>query len=322
MVCFGHETYPCIEDVFYSGVGSFCENPGGSSPPFSQLRGLQQKYAWSSGTGEFSNPPSPKGGADAGAFIWSVTHSRMRPGDPQQHSSRISASPLHCRTTPPITQSGYSVVDFGPTSNHGCYGPSPSTAVPTPHFLCPDGSISVYRAPSPPAPSTYPNNLIYHDSSSLGQSLPAVLDNVYVVPLRDLCELVDINFITNVHFFKCFFDDCGSWIPDGRDSFEPHLAKNHGILLRGDPVDIIHCGWRGCRSHIKRGNFPRHLRKHLEDKWGCSQCGQNFSRSDSVSNHSQTKAKCSGARPVRLVSPRAYRAEVRGDEVVLRRAVG
>ncbi|KIM60899.1 hypothetical protein SCLCIDRAFT_923913 [Scleroderma citrinum Foug A] len=51
------------------GVGSFCENPGGSSPPFSQLRGLQQKYAWSSGTGEFSNPPSPKGGADAGTFI-------------------------------------------------------------------------------------------------------------------------------------------------------------------------------------------------------------------------------------------------------------
>ena len=320
-------TYPYIEDDVYSGVGSFCENLGGLSSSSSQPRGLQQTYAWSSSLGGLSNPPSPKWGTDAGAFIFSVANSRMCPGDLQQHCSQTPSAwpPLLRTTTPPITHSGYGVVDFGSTFNYGCYGPSPSTTIPTPLPLFPDVSISVYRAPSSPAPPSYPNNVIYHDRSFLGESknrLPAVLDNVYVVPLRDFCELVDISFITNVHFFNCFFDDCGSWVPDTRNSFELHLAKNHGILLRGDPASIICCGWQGCRRHIKRGNFPRHLRKHLEYKWGCSQCGQQFSRPDSVSDHSQKKAKCSGARPVSLVSPRAYKAEVLGDEVMLRRAVG
>ena len=148
----------------------------------------------------------------------------------------------------------------------------------------------------------------------------AVLHDVYTVPLADLSELMDIRFITKVDFFQCFFDNCGKWVPDSKDSLERHLAENHGIVLRGDQTSIIRCGWSGCRSPIKRGNFPRHLRKHLEDKWGCSLCGQSFSRSDSIPNHSRTKVKCSGARPVKLVSPRAYRAEVRGSEAVLRRA--
>ncbi|KAL4079065.1 hypothetical protein J3A83DRAFT_1017781 [Scleroderma citrinum] len=307
-------------------VASSCEDMGASFLS-SRLRGLQPQhtYTWKPDPARFSNSPSSKWGADSRALIWSVADSPMCPSDSQQ-SCMTEAYTWPLQATMPDTHAGYNGVDFGRILNPACSRLSPSTTVHTPPVIFSDGSMSAHSVSYPPVSSVHVftgNDVICrgHSFPESNNQLPTFLDDTYIVPLQDLCDLVDMRFISKTHFFKCSFDDCVKWVSDDRDTLEHHLATHHGILLRGDSSLMVHCQWRGCGTQIKRGNFPRHLRKHLEDRWGCSLCGQDFSRRDSISNHAHLKAECSGAQPIRLISRKAYRAEVRGNEVVLRRAL-
>ncbi|KAI6041597.1 hypothetical protein EDC04DRAFT_1221477 [Pisolithus marmoratus] len=124
------------------------------------------------------------------------------------------------------------------------------------------------------------------------------------------------------YFYLCSFDTCQEWISDDRELMVDHLADIHRIYLRGDPDSSIECRWKGCTSAMKKGNFLRHVLTHLEVRWECSVCKKSRTRSDSVVAHIKLSKKCVGGTPTKLVSPKAYRRQMFGDEVAMTKVLG
>lgn len=74
----------------------------------------------------------------------------------------------------------------------------------------------------------------------------------------------------------------------GRD-FSVHLRDSHGVI--GTPASQHKCCWNGCRERdLNRDSLIRHLReRHLQWRWPCSYCRQDFTRKSTLIDH---RARC------------------------------
>lgn len=71
-----------------------------------------------------------------------------------------------------------------------------------------------------------------------------------------------------------------------------HQRKKHGV--RGPDWMGLDCVWLTngdhiCGEYIRKGGYKRHISVHLGLRVDCEQCGDSFSRNDTLNNHIKKK---------------------------------
>ncbi|KAH0833173.1 hypothetical protein J3R83DRAFT_12201, partial [Lanmaoa asiatica] len=73
----------------------------------------------------------------------------------------------------------------------------------------------------------------------------------------------------------------------GRD-FPEHLRTNHGII--GPEKALLRCYWVDCFAEMKKESLTRHVQeRHLELRYQCPNCPEQFTRSYTMHNHISRK---------------------------------
>jgi hypothetical protein len=104
-----------------------------------------------------------------------------------------------------------------------------------------------------------------------------------------LCQAPPAN-LPQYHFYLCCWITgqvvCSSLV-QGLE-FSEHLRSRHGV---GGPDKALHmCCWNGCFAEMKKESLIRHVNeKHLEIKYGCSDCPEQFTRDYTLRNHMSKK---------------------------------
>lgn len=86
---------------------------------------------------------------------------------------------------------------------------------------------------------------------------------------------------------------CGKWIEGGSKEVWIHVRTAHG--LKGHYSGWCHCRWSGCLEKLRVSSLQRHLAKHLDIRWRCSNCDMIFARCDYVRRHIKLSKECHGA---------------------------
>lgn len=75
---------------------------------------------------------------------------------------------------------------------------------------------------------------------------------------------------------------CGLSVPGSE--FPDHLRSHHGVT--GSEKTPVMCCWDGCFMEMNRESLVRHVNeRHLELKYACPNCFEQFTRPYTMHNH-------------------------------------
>ncbi|KAH7883387.1 hypothetical protein F5I97DRAFT_236309 [Phlebopus sp. FC_14] len=163
-------------------------------------------------------------------------------------------------------------VDFLSTTRTSSEGhqsyPSDTVALgPRPHYYMQQGESTS----QPSVPST--------SGASNGSLLPGGLQ-------AELAEYAERHYSGQPCFYRCLIDrdgeTCNTWIVGDRPYISKHLRSCHPSHPGNGYAT---CRWDGCPTVMKKDNLPRHIVTHLNIKWKCPHCREEFSRDDAVHRH-------------------------------------
>ena len=101
-----------------------------------------------------------------------------------------------------------------------------------------------------------------------------------------LCKLAQFMNLPQHRYYRCYWMTgqavCGSLI-QGLE-FPEHLRSHHGI---GGPDNAqLKCCWIGCFAEMKKESLIRHVNeRHLEFKYICPNCPEQFTRVHTMRKH-------------------------------------
>jgi hypothetical protein len=96
--------------------------------------------------------------------------------------------------------------------------------------------------------------------------------------------------LTNLRYYPCYWVTgqavCGSLVQDLE--FPEHLRCHHGV--GGPDKAQLMCCWIGCFTEMKKESLMRHVNeKHLEIKYACPNCPEQFTRIHTLQSHMSIK---------------------------------
>ncbi|KAF9223614.1 hypothetical protein BS17DRAFT_780898 [Gyrodon lividus] len=101
-----------------------------------------------------------------------------------------------------------------------------------------------------------------------------------------LCQLAPFANASSNRYYCCGWTAgqsiCNAAVPG--PEFAEHLRVYHGVT--GPDKTKLRCYWTGCGSIMNKESVVRHVQEmHLNWKYACPVCSEEFSRNNTMTNH-------------------------------------